>query len=402
MGKLLLVARHEYLRFVRRRSFLLAVLSLPLILILIVIVSALAAQDEGPVIGYIDEAGLLRPAVLDSAGNEEATAMRSFPSIESGRTAVEAGEIDTLYILPVDYLEDRSLLAYAGETGLAPGATKAFGDYIVASLAASYEPPTAKRLSQAPDVTVRDAAGSREVGGSSSAFLHYALPFAAGFLFIMAAVISAGYLLQAVTDEKENRTAEILTTSVSPSELIVGKTLGLTGVVGTQLGIWIAGLAVAALIGAQFSEALAQMDVPWLMLGVTVAFFVPAYLLLSGIMVCLGGAFPEYRQSQQLVGVVNILFLIPLFFVTLILSDPNGSLAVFLSLFPTTSFLTVLIRWSATVVPLWQVGVAWVLLTASAALVMWAAPRIFRAGMLRYGQRLTLQGAWQALRSRGR
>ncbi len=401
MGRLLLVARHEYLRFVRRKSFVLAVFSLPLILILIVIVSALAAQDEGPLIGYVDEAGLLRPTVLDSAGNEEPAAMRSFPFVESGRTAVEAGEIDALYILPVDYLKDRSLLAYTGETGLAPGATKAFGDHIVASLAASYEPPTAKRLSRAPDVTVRDAAGSREVGGSSSAFLHYALPFAAGFLFIMAAVISAGYLLQAVTDEKENRTAEILITSVSPSELIVGKALGLTGVVGTQLGIWIAGLAVAALIGAQFSEALAQMEVPWLMLGVTVAFFVPAYLLLSGIMVCLGGAFPEYRQSQQLVGVVNILFLIPLFFVTLILSDPNGSLAVFLSLFPTTSFLTVLIRWSATVVPLWQVGLAWVLLTVSAALVMWAAPRIFRAGMLRYGQRLTLQGAWQALRSRG-
>lgn len=401
MGKLLLVARHEYLRFVRRRSFLLAVFSLPLILILVVSVSALEAQDEGPLIGYVDEAGLLRPAVLDSAGREEPAAIRSFSSIESGRTAVEAGEIDTLYVLPVDYLEDRSLLAYAGENGLAPGATKAFGDYIVASLAASYEPPTSKRLSQAPDVTVRDAAGSREVS-ESSAFLHYALPFAAGLLFIMAAVISAGYLLQAVTDEKENRTAEILTTSVSPSELIVGKALGLTGVVGTQLGIWIAGLAVAALIGAQFSEALAQMEVPWLMLGVTVAFFVPAYLLLSGIMVCLGGAFPEYRQSQQLVGVVNVLFLIPLFFVTLILSDPNGTLAVFLSLFPTTSFLTVLIRWSATVVPLWQVGIAWVLLTASAALLMWAAPRIFRAGMLRYGQRLTLQGAWQALRSRER
>lgn len=405
MGKLLLVARYEYLRFVRRRSFLLAVLSLPLLLILIVAAGELAKRSGvGPAIGYVDEAGLLRVEVLESSVSEELreAVVRPFTSVESGRTALEAGEIDALFVLPADYLQDRSLQASTGENGLAAEARAAFGDFITASLAVTYESRVAERLVRAPHVTVRSVADSRELE-PSSAFPHFAVPFVAGFLFIMAAMISAGYLLQAVTDEKENRTVEILTTSVSSTELIVGKTLGLVGVVGTQLSVWIAGVVAAALalIGAQFIEVLGQMEVPWLTLGVAVAFFVPAYLLLSGIMVCLGSAFPEYRQSQQLAAVVNILFLLPLFFTTLILSDPDGLLATFLSFFPTTSFLTILLRWPATTVPFWQLAVAWTLLTATATLLVWSAPRIFRAGMLRYGQRLTLQAAWQALGSRG-
>jgi len=404
VGKLLLVAQYEYLRFVGRRSFLLAVFSLPLVLILIVAVGELAQRSQtGPTIGYVDKAGLLDPEVTRSTDSADlrAAVIRPSSSVEAGRAALEAGEIGTLFVLPADYLQSRALQAYTGEDGLSVEARTAFGDFVSASLAARYEPPVAERLANAPDIVVRAAKGSREVTPSSVVF-HFALPFAAALLFIVAGVISAGYLLQAVSDEKESRTVEILTTSVSPSELIVGKIVGLTGVVGTQLVVWIAGVIAAVLIGVQFIEALAGMEIPWLAVWVAVAFFVPAFLLLSGIMVCLGGAFPEYRQSQQLVGVVNILFLLPLFFTTLILADPNGPLAMFLSFFPTTSFVAILIRWPATSVPFWQVVLAWLSLTAAAAFSVWAAPRIFRAGMLRYGQRLTLQAAWQALRPWGR
>jgi ABC-2 type transport system permease protein len=403
MNKLFLVARYEYLRFVRRRSFVLAVLSLPLFIVLIMAIGEFASRGDGVDIGYVDEAGLLRPAIVGSTGEEEldAAAFQAFPSASSGRAALEAGTIDTLFIVPAGYLQDRSLQAFTIEGDVGSDARSAFGEFIKASLAAGFEPPVAERLVQAPEVTVRAPAGDREVE-PSAVFLHFLLPFAAGFLFIMAAVTSAGYLLQTVTDEKENRTIEILATSVSATELVVGKTLGLIAVAGTQLAVWLAGLVVAIMIGTRYIEPLAQVEPPWFLLGLATVFFVPAFLLLAGMMVCLGGAFPEYRQSQQLVGVINILFFVPFFFISLILSDPNGTIAILLTFFPTTSFLTVLLRWPATVVPLWQLAGAWVLLTATAGLLVWSAPRIFRAGMLRYGQRLTLHAVWQALSSGGR
>jgi ABC-2 type transport system permease protein len=69
-----------------------------------------------------------------------------------------------------------------------------------------------------------------------------------------------------------------------------------------------------------------------------------------------------------------------------------------LTLFPTTSFTTITLRWGVASIPEWQLIVSWLLLTASAGLMVWAAARIFRVGMLRYGQRLNLRGMLHAVR----
>jgi ABC-2 type transport system permease protein len=71
-----------------------------------------------------------------------------------------------------------------------------------------------------------------------------------------------------------------------------------------------------------------------------------------------------------------------------------------MTLFPTTSFLTILLRWSMASVPLWQMIVSWVILTGSAAFSIWMAGRVFRMGMLRYGQRLRLNNVIDALRGK--
>jgi len=399
--KLLRVARYEYLRFIKRKSLLLAILGVPLLLVLIVLVGVLIARGgEEPAVGYVDPSGLLGPTVAATIRDDaaRATEFRSYASVEAGRAALRGGEIGSLFVVPADYPEDRSLRAFTAQGDLSTGARSAFAAFLEAGLAARYPPAVADRLMQAPDVTVRAADGSREID-AASAFLYFLVPFAAGILFTIAAVSSAGYLLQAVSDEKENRTVEILATSVSPFQLVAGKALGVIGIAATQLAVWGLGLVAAFAIGARYIETLARLPVPWSLLGVVLAFFVPAYLLLAAIMICLGAAFPEYRQSQQVVGLVNILFFVPLFFVMFIFSDPNGPLAVALTLFPTTSFLTVLLRWSATTVPVWQLALAWVLLAATGAAFVWAAPRIFRAGMLRYGQRLSLAAAWRTLRA---
>jgi ABC-2 type transport system permease protein len=125
-------------------------------------------------------------------------------------------------------------------------------------------------------------------------------------------------------------------------------------------------------------------------------FFFPSYVLMAGIMVAIGSAVTELQQGQQIAGILNLFFMLPIFLLMIIFENPGHPIAVFLSLFPMTSFLTISLRWGLGTVPLWQVGVAWVLLVGSAVLVMWAATRVFRAGMLRYGQPLSLKAAWSA------
>jgi ABC-2 type transport system permease protein len=209
-------------------------------------------------------------------------------------------------------------------------------------------------------------------------------------LFVVAIMTSSGYLLQAVTTEKENRTMEVLVTSMTPEQLLGGKALGLMGVSLTQLGLWAITAVVGLVVAARLSGEVRLGRMPWSTAGVILAYFVPAFALVGGTMAAIGSAVSEYRQGQQIAGILSIMFMAPLFLIALIMTEPNSPIIVALTLFPTTAFLTVVLRWSVTIVPLWQMVASWLLLVAAAVGSVWAAARILHVGMLRYGQRLDL------------
>jgi ABC-2 type transport system permease protein len=119
-------------------------------------------------------------------------------------------------------------------------------------------------------------------------------------------------------------------------------------------------------------------------------------------MVAIGGAVTKVQEGQQVAGILNLFFMLPLFLMMLIFENPSHPLIVFLSIFPTTAFLTISLRWGLGTVPFWQIGVSWVLLVATTIFMAWAAARIFRAGMLRYGQPLSLKRVVSVLRGKRR
>src|SRR5680860_286288 len=325
MHKALLVARYEYRRFARRRAFLLGTIGFPLLLVVIAGVGVLVGLSaEGETIGYVDRAGVLAPAVLEEEYAEglQTEDLQAFGAEEEGREALRTGRIDVLFVLPETYLEDRSAIVYlpaGSEQALGDETRRTFATFIEASLAYQYQPAGAPLLMDGPAVTVR--VGDRERTAGPEAIVGLFLPFVAGILFLIAAVSSAGYLLQAVSDEKENRTAEILTTSVSPAQLIIGKAVGLVGVAGTQLAVWATGGVVAYVIAAQFVPVLAEVEVPWVLLGTVFIFFVPAYLLLAGIMVSIGSAFPEYQDAVRRKSFCVMTLLFPLLILGLSLGN---------------------------------------------------------------------------------
>ena len=131
--------------------------------------------------------------------------------------------------------------------------------------------------------------------------------------------------------------------------------------------------------------------------GIIVLFFLPSYALVAGLMTAIGGAVTEVRQGQQVAGIVNMLFVAPLFVLPVLMAAPNSPLSIGLTLFPTTAFVTVALRWSFSAVPLWQLVASWGILFLTALGSLWASARIFRAGMLRYGQPLSLRAALATL-----
>ncbi len=401
MRKLWLIAKEEYLRRVKQKSFLVTVLGFPALMIVISGVSilvALGGRDARP-LGYVDLSGILDERTIPALRAESArfTEMRAYDDEVAASVALRADEIQGYYVVPEDYLSAKEVRLVYMEREPRQRTRQDFQEFVRASLVRQQSAEVRPLLSEGFSVAVRSADGRREL--SERGILGFILPFVMIFLLFFAISTAGGYLLQAVTEEKENRTMEMIVTSVSPEQLIAGKSLGLIGVSLTQILTWVSVIVLGAVVLLYVNDSLDAVSLPWDLVGLAIAFFVPTFGLIAGIMITIGGIVTEMQQGQQISGLINMLFILPVFFMALVLSRPDSPLMVGLTLFPTTAFLTILLRWSVSTVPWWQLGVSWGLLMVSAAVSVWLGAKVFRLGMLRYGQRLRLGAVIEGLRT---
>jgi ABC-2 type transport system permease protein len=394
-----LVARHEYRRMVFRRSFFVLTMVVPVAMVAIIALVIFAntrGRSDLP-IGYVDPTGLLvagRQAELPDS--EERIGMQPFADLEESLAALEAEQVQAVFVLPEDYPENLATDLYYLENPPSGDAWADFDDFLRLNLVAAYPDNVADRLYAGSEIIVYDLASGREF--SDAAIINVVLPFAASFFFFIATLSASGFMLQVVADEKENRTMEIILTSVTPGQLIGGKTLGLLAASLTQLGIYLVTVILGIMLAAGYIPELQAVVIPWDYLGVMALFFFPSYALIAAFMVAIGSAVTELQQAQQVAGILNLFFMAPLLLTFLFFQNANGPAVIFMSLFPTTAFLTISLRWGLGTVPLWQLGLSWVILISTTLFMVWAAARIFRVGMLRYGQPLNLKAAVEAVR----
>ncbi len=398
MRNLWLIAKHEYRGTVFKRAFILVTLAIPLGIVAVIALTifVVASGENTLPVGYVDKAG-----VLDIARQPPSTAptdigIRAFPDEETALAALEGEEIQAFFVLPPDYPNTLQTDLYYLEE---PPSSDAWGDFdgfVRTNLVASYPEELRKRLIEGPTITVLDIVSHREF--SERSIVNIVLPFVASFFFFVATMSASGYMLQVVAAEKENRTMEIMITSVTPGQLIGGKTAGLLAAALTQLSIYVIVAIVGLIVAAPHIEALQHVTVHWAYLGVMALFFIPSYALIAAVMVAIGAAVTKVQEAQQMAGLLNMLFILPMILAVVIIQNPGHPLAVFLTLFPTTAFLTISMRWGLGTVPMWQIGIGWVLLITTTVFMVWAAARVFRAGMLRYGQPLNLRAAMAVIR----
>lgn len=390
MSKLWYVARHEYARNVFKKSFILALLSVPLLIAVNIglIAFMVSLDNNNAPVGYVDRAGLLSDPIPAPVGpSEGAIEFIPFQTEDEARDALEAKSIQAYYVVSPDYFETSRIdLLYLKEPG--ENATRQFYDFIQRNVLAEQPPEIALRAVEGSNVTVRTPDGSREFSGAPT--LGAVLPVLLSVAFIFLLLMSSGYLMQAVVDEKENRTMEVLITSLSASRLISGKVLGIVAIGLTQLVAWILVGILAVFIGGEVFgiEWFQNPGLDWGPILTVVAIAIPSYVLACALMVAVGSTVGQAQEGQQIGVLFFMLFMIPLYAIMVIGETPNATPSVVLTLLPFTSLMTVGFRSLFSVVPLWQVVASVAIQTVCAAGALWLAGRAFRLGMLRYGQRL--------------
>ena len=401
MSKLWLVAKYEYVRNVFKKSFIFAILSVPLILALSIGLGWLIHRMENPAapVGYVDHAGVLadpippprRAGSPDNPSSSDSVPLIPFQTEEEARQALESKAIQAYYVIAADYRQtNRVELVYIEPPG--DNVTRQFWDFMQINRINDLPPEIARRAVAGSSLIVRwpddGPWGGREF--SERTFLNNLLPFFVGMLFIVLLFMSSGYLTQAVATEKENRTMEIVITSISPGQLIGGKVLGIIAVTLTQVIAWGVFAVLAVFVGDHYLGIgiLQNLSLDPRIAITMLAIAAPTYVMLAALMAAVGATVAEGQDAQQVAGLFSLPVMSPVWFAVLIIENPNGPLAIGLSLFPLTALSTFAMRMMSVPIPLWQVAVSVTLLILCAVGAVWVAGRAFRLGMLRYGQRL--------------
>jgi ABC-2 type transport system permease protein len=386
MNQVLQVMTFEYTRHVFRKRFLFALLSLPLFILVMGFVIFLLIRSEFNLqpIGYVDHSGLLTgPDAIDSG--DHLVTLREFEREEDAQEALNSEEIQAYYVLGPDYLVSRQtkLIALEEPSGIA---TDQFTQLVRANLLSRFPAQVVQRLSLGNQLVVQSLDGSREfVQGD---WLGFVLPFMVGFVFLIAVFATSGYLLQAVVEEKENRTMEMLVTAISPNKLMAGKIVGIIAVGWTQLIAWFGMVILLAMVGGLFFELPEWISFSASYLVLAVLLFIPAFIMLAALMVAVGATLTDAQEAQQVTSLFTIPLFLPFWFAVTLINHPNGPVAVGLSFFPFTAPITLAIRAGFASIPTWQLVLSLSALIFFALAAVWFAGRAFRLGMLRYGQRV--------------
>ncbi|MBN1284378.1 MAG: ABC transporter permease [Anaerolineae bacterium] len=400
MRKIWLIARHEYLHNLKKRSFLLSAFGLPIVMVAIMVLSVALSEETftstGKLgsIGFTDQAD--PPLIAETYTLPDGYI--AYATEDAAKAAFEAGELGAYFVITENYWNDGMVQFYTAAESIPEGTESQIGAMLRENVA-NYAPERfADRMSNPVELTFRTVGGGLEVTGESAMAVIF-MPIIFGMIFMMATTTTSQFLMQSVVTEKENRIMEILVTSCSPEQLMSGKVLGLGALGLTQVLIWAIVGVIFIVAAGESSPFISAIRLPPVFIVIMLAYFVLGYMLQGSVMAGVGAAVTAEQEGRQFASLFSLLSVLPMILTVSFMQDPNGAIPVILSLFPFTAPISMLMRLPVANIPAWQMGLSFLLLIVGTILCVWIAARIFRLGMLMYGKRLGLRDLWTVIRS---
>jgi len=223
----------------------------------------------------------------------------------------------------------------------------------------------------------------------SNETLEKLIPLAPVVFLLIAILTGASYLLMSTVEEKNSRVMEVLLSGISPMQLMTGKVLG-QGLVGLVILLVYGGTGIAGAI-----VFLSNYDIPMSVIWFSLAYFFIGYFIFAGIFAAIGSAVNEIREAQALQGpVMGVIILLVYLSIFAGMNDTNSTLTRVMSFIPISSPFAMPMRIANAQAPpmLWEVLVSLALGVIGVVFFIWASAKIFRIGVLAYGQPPTLKG----------
>jgi len=424
MKKIFLIIKREYLSRVKKKSFLIITFLVPLLFLgMWGGIIALSIQDPSAssTVYVIDDSGLI---INDLKDTESLSFEKAIRSADEEKSYLQENQF--LLVIPKNILESQKLNLLSSQKAsiFVQGEISNQVDNILRKILLNNAGIDIQTLdSIQPKVKVTSLEITEQGEQESNAGVAMGIGMFASIMIYLTLFIYGAQVMRGVIEEKNNRVVEIIISSVKPFQLMLGKIVGI-GLVGlTQFLLWIVlsgslltvgGLILANQMPDSFSAeelssvsssvpnsaafaqqdsllsdvqgTLAGIDFPYL-ISCFLIFFIGGYLLYSALFAAVGSAVDNETETQQFMLPITmpLLFTYVMSFGVLI-KDPHGPLAFWLSMIPFTSPIAMMVRVPFGV-PLWQLSLSIVLLIGGFILTTWIASRIYRVGILMYGKK---------------
>jgi ABC-2 type transport system permease protein len=428
MNKTGIIIKREYLRRVRKKSFVILTLLMPILMAVMTFVPLWISQ-----ISRIKSDGIRTVVVMDATGKyrelfrdtENYKFVGNDKSIDEYRNSRDKSVFALLNIRG-DLLADPDAATLYSEKQIPEELTnmvsRTLTRYLENEKLESFNIPNLRKIIAESKVslhlqTVKWEEDGRETSSSTLAARVTGIAFTV--LIYMFILIYGGMVMGGVQEEKTNRIVELIISSVKPFELMTGKIIAI-GLVGlTQFFFW--GLLLTVLVGgAQFfmgigMDASVMQQTGGIMqpgMNVTpqnmdgaekifrmlssvnlldtficfVLYFAGGYLLYASLFSAIGSAINQPEDAQQFMMPISILLILALYIGIYGSENPDGLVAFWSSLFPLTSPVVMMMRLPFDV-PLWEKVVSLTLLFATAIGTVWLSAKIYRVGILMYGKK---------------
>jgi len=394
MNKTFLVFKNELLTTIKRRSFLLTLVLIPLGGFILTWVIGGFGQNtqsqqisellvpsttEQEIYGIVDNSNLIKsiPPVYEKI-------LLPYENETEAISALDKADITAYYIIEQNYIEEGKITLVRPDFNPLGGNSASYmiEDILTKALLAD-NPELSERIQFPMDIEYRIMAPETSRDPNSS--LTFFLPYVVTMLFYMVILGSSSLMLNSVTNEKSNRVIEILMTSMKPQQMLLGKIIAL-GLVGLlQTIIWSSSGYLLLIISGRSINLGEGFILPPSILVWGILFFLGGYALYGSLMAGVGALVPNLREASQATTILIIPMVIPLVLLSPIIENPNGVLAIVFSMIPFTAPITMMTRLSAGSVPIWQSLLSLVLIFTTTYFIIRSVAGFFKATNLLSG-----------------
>lgn len=401
LNKILQITRREYLETVKTKAFIIGVLALPVMMVVLMVIGG--KMQRKAFTGPRDDRHV---AVLNRDSSIDQTLRQIFEDYnkdnpgrkmvahyvdmneEEGKQAVRDDDYDALLVVGEKVVSgDGSASLFSMQSSdvtLQPTVRRILNRAV--STARYQEnglsPELIRKLSRG--VRVEDVQLSDEGESKTNRMAGMMLPFVFLMLIFFGIMTSSQGLLNSIIEEKNNRVIEVLLAAVSPLEMMAGKILGQSAIGLTLVALYTLGGIVAVTVSG-FGDILSTIGLDQIV--VLILNMLLGFLLFNSMFAAVGSSVNSIKEAQNFITPLMLVIVVPMMFWTVIIQQPHGTLAVVTSLLPPVSPLVMIMRVAALpAVPWLQVILSLLILAGAVAVVVWAAARIFRVGILMYGK----------------